>query len=128
MSNLKCPKCGSPGLHPCLKIPGTNQPRVLIYQNKRPGKHMCLVCSGYYRSVTFECTWEQHDEEKGWFNAEEQEDASEGILTDMRSFIFEWLSQFIPAEDAQEMATQVMLRPKILNAMIASIREENETH
>ena len=132
--NLKCPKCGAWALHPFLDNPGTHDRRVLIYQNRRPGKHQCLVCSGYYQPTTFECTWKQHDESLGWFDAEEPEepeepeDASEGVLTDMQTLIFEWLSQFIPAEDAQEMATQVTARPKILNAMIETIKEEeNET-
>ena len=127
--NLKCPRCGAWALHPFLKIPGTDQPRVLIYQNKRPGKHMCLVCSGYYQSTTFECTWEMHDEEKGWFDAEEPEDdAAEGILTDMQTLVFRWFSQFIPAEDAQEVTSQIMSRRKLLNATIDMIREEDETH
>jgi len=129
--NLKCPKCGAWALHPFLKIPGTDQPRVLIYQNRRPGVHQCLVCSGYYRPVTFDDAWENHDESLGWFDAEEPEDAegdaAEGILTDMQTLVFRWFSQFIPAEDAQEVTSQIMSRRKLLNATIDMIREEDET-
>ena len=128
--NLKCPRCGAWALHPFLKIPGTDQPRVLIYQNRRPGMHQCLVCSGYYRPVTFDDTWEKHDEEKGWFVLAPPpllDDAAEGILTDMQTLVFRWFSQFIPAEDAQEVTSQIMSRRKLLNATIDMIREENET-
>ena len=127
--NLKCPKCGAWALHPFLDNPGTHDRRVLIYQNRRPGKHQCLVCSGYYQPTTFECTWKQHDESLGWFDAEEPEEhAAEGILTDMQTLVFRWFSQFIPAEDAQEVTSQIMSRRKLLNATIDMIREEDETH
>ena len=123
--NLKCPDCNAWALHPYLKIPGTDQPRVLIFQNKKPGKHQCLVCSGFYAPVTYDDTWQNHNEDLGWFDAEESSDDSvEGILTDMQTLVFRWFSQFIPAEDAEEITREIMKRRKLLNATIEMIRGE----
>lgn len=123
--NLKCPDCNAWALHPFLKIPGTNEPRVLIFQNKRPGKHQCMVCSGFYAPVTYDDTWQNHNEDLGWFDAEDSSDDSvEGLLTDMQTLVFKWFSQFIPAEDAEEITREIMKRRKLLNATIEMIRGE----
>ena len=123
--NLKCPDCNAWALHPYLKIPGTDQPRVLIFQNKKPGKHHCLVCSGFYAPVTYDDTWQNHNEDLGWFDAEESSDDSvEGILTDMQTLVFKWFSQFIAMQDAEEITREIMKRRKLLNATIEMIREE----
>tara|TARA_Y100001973_G_C5169314_1_gene318059 strand:+ start:203 stop:598 length:396 start_codon:yes stop_codon:yes gene_type:complete len=125
--SLKCPKCGAWALHPFLKIPGTNEPRALIIQNKEPGLHHCLVCSGFYEQGTYYDTWQNHNEDLGWFDAEESSDDSvEELLTDMQTLVFKWFSQFIPAEDAEEITRQIMKRRKLLNATIEMIREEEK--
>ena len=123
--NLRCPDCCAPALHPHLMIPGTNEPRVLIFQNKKPGKHQCMVCSGFYAPVTYEDTWQNHNEDLGWFSAESFEDDSvEGLLTDMQTLVFKWFSQFIAMQDAEEITREIMKRRKLLNATIEMIREE----
>ena len=85
----------------------------------------CMVCSGFYAPVTYHDTWQNHNEDLGWFSAESLEDDSvEGILTDMQTLVFRWFSQFIPAEDAEEITREIMKRRKLLNATIEMIRGE----
>lgn len=69
---VSCPECGAKEKHPFLQIEG-GAPAALIYTNKKPGKHQCLVCSGYFHPETLKRTPNNYIEENGWFHFEEQQ-------------------------------------------------------